>query len=161
MTRDAEEFSVGGREYTVPRNDLSSKPKGWIREGSKIGPVLDADTNCHQGKPGIDLTEKSRIPDEEENDSARMGQPGSQELRIEPRSRKETDRPSAKAKLEPSLRSIQQSSLEQIQIPKGDGLMLNQICTSTLLSVITFRRECFDMNKIFLEKKTEQLNLGD
>ena len=118
MTRDAEEFSVGGREYTVPRNDLSSKPKGWIREGSKIGPVLDADTNCHQGKPGIDLTEKSRIPDEEENDSARMGQPGSQELRIEPRSRKETDRPSAKAKLEPSLRSIQQSSLEQIQIPE-------------------------------------------
>ena len=65
-----------------------------------------------------DLTEKSRIPDEEENDSARMVQPGSQELRIEPHSQKETDRPSAKAKLEPSSRSIQQSSLELIQIPE-------------------------------------------
>ena len=55
MTRDAEEFSVGGhvgcREYTLPRNDLSSEPKGWISEGTKIDPVLEVNTNYHQGKP--------------------------------------------------------------------------------------------------------------
>ena len=53
-------------------------------------------------------TEKSRIPDEEENDSARTGQPSSQELRIEPHSQKETDKPSAKAKFQPNSSSIQQ-----------------------------------------------------
>ena len=46
------------------------------------------------------------------------GQPGSQELRIEPNSWKETDRPSAKTKSEPNSSSIQQSSLEQIPIPE-------------------------------------------
>ena len=148
VTKDAEEFSVGGhmgcREYTLPRNDLSSEPKGWIREGTKIGSVLEVNTNYHQGKPGIeirieslsgdnsqflvrisnglnnfvrDLTDKSRIPDEEGNELARTGQPSSQELRIEPQFQKETDRPSAKAKLEP-----------------------NRIRTSTLLSVMTSRR---------------------
>ena len=64
-----------------------------------------------------DLTEKSRIPDEEENDSARTVQPSFQELRIVPYFQKETYRPSAKAKLEPNSISVQQPSLEQIPIP--------------------------------------------
>ena len=50
------------------------------------------------------------------------GQPSSQELRIEPRSQKETDRPSAEAKLEPNSSSIQQPSLEQIPIPEKKRL---------------------------------------
>ena len=58
MTRDAEEFTVGGRircrEYTSPRNDLSSEPEGWIREGTKVGLVVEVKTNHHQGKPGIE-----------------------------------------------------------------------------------------------------------
>ena len=147
MTRDTEAFSVVGhigcREYSLPRDNLSSEPKGWIRKGTKIGPVLEVKINYHQGQPGVeirigslsgdnsqswvrisnglnefvrDLTEKSRIPDEEKNDSARTGQPGSQELRIEPRSQKETDRPSAKAKLEPKSKPIRQPSLEHISI---------------------------------------------
>ena len=49
VTRNAEEFSVGGhigcREYTLPRNDSSSEPKGGIRAGTKIGPVLEVTTN--------------------------------------------------------------------------------------------------------------------
>ena len=32
-----------------------STPKGWIRESTKIGLVLDAVTNFHQGKPGIEI----------------------------------------------------------------------------------------------------------
>ena len=44
MTKDTEEFSqftepVVCREYTLPRDEKSSDPKGWIRGNTKIGPV--------------------------------------------------------------------------------------------------------------------------
>ena len=46
MTRDTEEFSqftesVACREYTLPRHEKSSDPKGCIRGNTKIGPVLE------------------------------------------------------------------------------------------------------------------------
>ena len=64
------------------------------------------------------LTEKSRILGQEETDSASTGQPSSQELRIVPYSQKETDKPSARAKLKPTSSSLQPPSLEQIPIHK-------------------------------------------
>ena len=50
MTKDTEEFSqftysVACREYTLPRDDKSSEPKGWIRGNTKIGPVLEVTTS--------------------------------------------------------------------------------------------------------------------
>ena len=44
MTKDTEEFSqftesVACREYTLPRDDKSSDPRGWIRGNTKIGPA--------------------------------------------------------------------------------------------------------------------------
>ena len=55
MTKDTEEFSqftdaVACREYTLPRDESSSEPKGWIRGNTKIGPVLEVTTCCLQGK---------------------------------------------------------------------------------------------------------------
>ena len=46
MTKDTEEFtqftdSAVGREYTLPRDESLSEPKGWIRGNTKIGPVLE------------------------------------------------------------------------------------------------------------------------
>ena len=43
MTKDTEEFSqfidsVARREYTLPRDEDSSEPKGWIQGNAKIGP---------------------------------------------------------------------------------------------------------------------------
>ena len=60
MTKDAEEFSqfdghVACREKTLPREEESSKPKGWMRGNTKIGPVLEAVTNYHQGKHGVEI----------------------------------------------------------------------------------------------------------
>ena len=54
MTKDTEEFSqftdsVACREYTLPRDEDSSKPKGWIKGNTKIGPVLEVATCCLQG----------------------------------------------------------------------------------------------------------------
>ena len=54
MTKDTEEFSqftesVACREYTLPRGEKSSDPKGWIRGNTKIGPVLEVTTSYLQG----------------------------------------------------------------------------------------------------------------
>ena len=56
MTKDTAEFSqftdaVACREYTLPREEGASEPKGWIRGNTKIGPVLD----CLHGKHGVEV----------------------------------------------------------------------------------------------------------
>ena len=60
MTKDAEEFSqfdghVACREYTLPRDDESSKPRGWIRGTTKIGLVSEVAISCHQRKHGVEI----------------------------------------------------------------------------------------------------------
>ena len=60
MTKDTEEFSqftesVACREYTLPRDENSSEPKGWIRGNTKIGPVLEVTTSYQQGKYGVEI----------------------------------------------------------------------------------------------------------
>ena len=57
MTKDTEEFSqftdsVACRKYTLPRDEKSSDPKGWIRGNTKIEPVLEVTTSYLQGKYG-------------------------------------------------------------------------------------------------------------
>ena len=57
MTRETEEFSqftesVACREYTLPRDEKSSDPKGWIRENTKIGLVLEVTT---EGIYGVEI----------------------------------------------------------------------------------------------------------
>ena len=46
VTRDTGDFrqfqSVACREYTLPRDDQSSQPKGWIQGNMRIGPVLES-----------------------------------------------------------------------------------------------------------------------
>ena len=59
MTKDTAEFSqfhaVACREYTLPRDEEASQPKGWIRGNTKIGPVLEVTTCCLQGKYGVEI----------------------------------------------------------------------------------------------------------
>ena len=60
MTKDTEEFSqftdsVACREYTLPRDEKSSDPRGWIRGNTQIGPVLDVTTSNSQGKYGVEI----------------------------------------------------------------------------------------------------------
>ena len=43
-------FAKACREYTLPRSDESSQPKGWIQGNTKIGPVLEITTSCLWGK---------------------------------------------------------------------------------------------------------------
>ena len=68
MTKDTEEFShfaepVTCREYTLPRDDNSTDPKGWIQGNTKIGPVLEVATSCLQGKYGVEIRIESMNKD--------------------------------------------------------------------------------------------------
>ena len=56
MTNDTGEqfYAVACREYTLPREDGSSQPGGWIQGNTKIGPVLEVTTSCLYGKHGVE-----------------------------------------------------------------------------------------------------------
>ena len=60
MTKGTDEFSqfaepVTCREYTLPRDEKSSNPKGWTRGYTKIGPVLEVTTSYLQGENGVEI----------------------------------------------------------------------------------------------------------
>ena len=59
MTKDTAEFSqfhaVSCREYTLPREEEASQPKGWIQGNTKIGPVLEVATSYLHGKYGVGI----------------------------------------------------------------------------------------------------------
>ena len=58
MTKDTDEFSQlenQCREYTLPRDEETCEPKGWIRGNTKIGPVLEVTTSYLQGKYGVEI----------------------------------------------------------------------------------------------------------
>ena len=57
MTKDTEEqfFAWICGEYTLPRNDESSQPKGWIQGNTRIGPVLEITTSYLYGKLGVEI----------------------------------------------------------------------------------------------------------
>ena len=61
VTRDAGEFqqTVACREYTLPRDDPSSQPKGRIQGNMRIGPVLEVTTSFQHFKYGIEIRIKS------------------------------------------------------------------------------------------------------
>ena len=59
MTKDTGDLTqfntVACREYTLPREDSTSQPKGWIRGNTKIGPVLEVATSYLHGKNGVEI----------------------------------------------------------------------------------------------------------
>ena len=58
MTKDIGDLrhfrSVACREYTLPRDDPASQPKGWIQGNMRIGPVLEVTTSSQNFKYGIE-----------------------------------------------------------------------------------------------------------
>ena len=59
MTKDTGDFrqfhAVACREYTLPRDDESSQPRGWIQGDTRIEPVLEVTTSYMYGKHGIEI----------------------------------------------------------------------------------------------------------
>ena len=55
-TGDVTQFNtVACREYTLPREESTSQPKGWIQGNTKIGPVLKVTTSYLHGKHGVEI----------------------------------------------------------------------------------------------------------
>ena len=68
VTKHTDEFSQFTepetcREYTLPRDEKSTDPKGWIRGNTKIGPVLEVTTSYLQGIYGVEIRIESIIKD--------------------------------------------------------------------------------------------------
>ena len=57
VTRNASEFlhTIACREYTLPRDDEASQPKGWIRGNTRIGPILEVTTSFQHFKFGVEV----------------------------------------------------------------------------------------------------------
>ena len=59
MTKDTGDFrqfrAVACREYTLPRDDESSQPIGWIQGNTRIGSVLEVTTSYLWGKYGVEI----------------------------------------------------------------------------------------------------------
>ena len=59
VTKDTGDFrqfrSVACREYTLPRDDRASQPKGWIQGNMRIGPVLEVTTSFQNFKYGSEI----------------------------------------------------------------------------------------------------------
>ena len=59
VTKDTGDFrqfqSVACREYTLPRDDRASQPKGWIQGNVRLGPVLEVTTSFQHFKYGIEI----------------------------------------------------------------------------------------------------------
>ena len=47
--------AVACREYTLPREEPASQPRGWIHWNTKIGPVLEVATSYLHGKYGVEI----------------------------------------------------------------------------------------------------------
>ena len=59
MTNDTGDLTqintVACREYTLPREEEASQPKGWIQGNTKFGPVLEIATSYLHGKYGVEV----------------------------------------------------------------------------------------------------------
>ena len=55
-TGDLTQFhAVACREYTLPREEGASQPRGWIQGSTNIGPVLEVTTSCLCGKNRFEI----------------------------------------------------------------------------------------------------------
>ena len=59
MTKDTGDLTqfntVACREYTLPREEQASQPKGWIQGNTNIGPVMEVATSYLHGKYGVEV----------------------------------------------------------------------------------------------------------
>ena len=173
VTRNVSEFvqAVACHEYTLPRDDPASKPKGWIKGNTRIGPILEITTSFQQFKYGVEV----RIPSVEEDnsqswvrisfgtvryvnnyikyDTQNLESP-QEEQDVPASSEIVAARSKAKAKPQP------RESTGTTTIPlKEYGLTLNH--QSKISSLIICRRKSsifFDSIRSYIENKMEQFN---
>ena len=177
VTRNAGEFkqTVACREYTPPRDDKASQPKGWIRGNTRIGPVLEITTSFQHFKYGIEIRIWSVNQDDSHSwvriscgtvkyviDSIQ----DNTEIPADPQEEQVHKR--AQVWLQPGQRQKQNLNRGNLlgrqqlsQYIKEDGLKLSH---PIKISIRTISRRklsiFFDTIKRYIEKRMEQLNFS-
>ena len=146
ITKDTEEFSqftdsVACREYTLPRDEDLSEPKGRIQGNTKIGPVLEVTTCYLHGKYGVEIRIMSMNKDDSHswvrfshglnklvtnlnNNEQEISEVQFEEYALKLNAGDLASRSKAKAK--PQRRDSASSSTRTFPIGRELGLMLNQ-----------------------------------
>ena len=180
VTKDTGVFrqfqSVACREYTLPRDDRASQPKGWIQGNMRIGPVLEVTTSFQHFKYGIEIRIKSvnqddshswvrisygtvkyvtdSIEDNTENPA------DSQEEQI-PQTSTSVVAGQVKGQEQNPNRENLLGRQQPYQYIKEDGLTLNH---QNKISIRTISRRkssiFFDTIRRYIEKRMEQLNFA-
>ena len=179
VTKDTGDFrqfqSVACREYTLPRDDRASQPKGSIQGNMRIRPVLEVTTSFQHFKYGIEIrvesvnkdsshswvrisfgTVKYVIDSIEDNTENNPADPQKEQI---PQTSTSVVAARSKAKAKNLNRENLLGRQQPYQYTKEDGLTLshqNKILTHT----ISRRKSSifFDTIRRYNEKKMEQLN---
>ena len=173
--------SVACREYTLPRDEDTSEPKGWIRGNTKIGPVLEVTTCCLQGKYGVEIRIMSVNKDNSHswarishglnklvtnlnNNEQDDNEQETSEVQFEDCALKTNVLALAsrsKAKAKPQRRDSASSSTKTVPIGENLGPILNHKLIRPSIIQCRSNWALFFVMVIYLEKMMERLNSGD
>ena len=183
MTKDSDEFSqstesVACREHTLPRDEKSSDPKGWIRGNTKSVPVLEVTTSYLQRKYGVEIRFESVNEDNSHSWvrishglsklvtdlSNKEDEQGTSEMQFDEFALKTnvlafTSRSLAKAK--PRRRTSAYSSTRTVPICERFLTDIEPGTCSPIAYPVSKQLVLFFVMVIYLEKKMERLNSGD
>ena len=170
VTKDTNQFnSVACREYTLPRDDQASQPKGWIQANMRIGPVSEVTTSFQHFKYGIEIRIES-VNQDNSHSWVRISY-GTVKYVIDSIEDENSEvlaelHQQARVWLPPGQKQKQNLNQENLlerqqpyQYTKEDGLTLNHQ-NKILLRTISRRKLSifFDAISRYSEKKMEQLN---
>ena len=167
VTKDTGDFRqihlVACREYTLPRDDPASQPKGWIQGNMRIGSVLEVTTSFQHFKYGTEIRIES-VNQDSSHSWVRISY-GTVKYVIDSIQDNKFYK-QAQTWLQPDQRQKQNLNRENLlgrqqpyQYMKEDGLTLSHQ-NKILLRTISRRKSLifFDTIRRYSEKKMEQLN---
>ena len=179
MTKDTGDFrqfrAVACREYTLPRSDESSQPKGLIQGNTRIGPVLEITTSYMYGKHGIEIRIWSVAQDNSHswvrisygtNKFVIDSNYNNTEIPADPHE-DQASQSSVKVIAARSKTKAKPQERETVELPSTipmneSGLILNQQNPLSLRTRSRIKSSIFfDTVKRYNEKMTEQFNSGE
>ena len=160
------------REYTLPKDEKSSDPKGLIRENTKIGPVLEVTTSYLQRKFGLEIRIES-VNKDNSHSWVRISH-GLNKLVTDLSNNKDQDDNKQETSEMYLLLRVDQRlkrNHEDVLLPahlqdlypsgKELGLILSQKIIRQSLTQCQNNQVLFFVMVIYLEKMMERLNFGD
>ena len=177
VTKDTGDFrqfrSVACREYTLPRDDPASQPKGWIQGNMRIGPVLEVTTSFQHFKYAIEIRIESvnqnnshswvrishgtvkYVIDSIQDNTEIPADPQEEQI-LQTSTSVVAARSKAKAKPQPR---VLVGTTATIPIHEEDGLTLNHQNKISIRAISRRKSSIFfDTIRRYIEKRMERLN---